>query len=162
MVRNSIIISLLIVFGCCFPRLSREQYKRKLKPFTLQPNNNLEVFKKIDTLSAYKYLITKNNLHYYSILKFYNNNRVGDFTLFENISNNRETFNPINADLGIYMLKNDTLTIEWSMYRQGNANVFKHTYIYKNDTFFSNKSNQHIIKNKEIPKEWLQRWKPDW
>ena len=158
------IISLLLTVSCV-SRLTREQELKKLKPFKLNKNTNNSVFNIIDTNFIYKPINDNTRLQYYSIIKFYTNGKVGSFVVYKNEKIERNTFNPKRADIGIYNYNNgNKIVVEFSTIRQGNKYLYRENVVCTKDTIkiIGEKSIGIFVKDKTIPKEWLEGWKPDW
>ncbi len=173
-VNNFFKVCVFLLLLSCVANLTREEYKKKLKLFTLAKNTNKEVFDFIDTLAVYRnqnYYVTNNQKifierGYNDFLIFYSNGSVARFFHLDSEGITKNKLNPINASIGVYNYKNSILKLEFSSIHNGNKILTLNTAKVHGDTlklYSLNKNNLNVyIKDPLIPKEWLQGWKPDW
>lgn len=172
-VRKIIIICLYLFFGCSGQKNEFGKVRINSKKFSLETNNNDEIFKLIDTSSIYVFNQVVENSDSNSKLKvlhkldkkktgikFYANGKVGKFDYF-NIENTL-TLDPRKAIMGIYNFDKGNLLIEFLSYSpQIGYEPFKEEYLIKKDTIVSVGKIQDIYVRQKLSKEQLI-YKPDW
>lgn len=182
MVIRKIIISFITficLVGCCYNGI-RNSYglpRKKIKP--LEKNINYEG---IDTLALYEIYAyygynniskeplyfqkaSENSYPYLSYLKFYKDGKLGLFVISKDSLNlNRDMFNPKKAKMGYYYLNGNKIKTKISTI--GNCDLYISNgkgFVYQ-DTIKIENNTQHgsIYVKKNIPKQLLENWKPDW
>ena len=98
-------------------------------------------------------------------LKFYPENKVGLFLIKkpDTLNLKRYLFNPQNAKMGYYYIEGNRIFTKITDIQQCEFNVIKSNGKISNDTieeFDHNGGNIYVKKN--IPKEYIEKWKPDW
>ena len=186
------IILLLILFlstTACWYIGKTSEYglpRRKIRPL---PENT--DYSKIDTMALYKsevvYLYTtslcgtkpKNiriiekegepYLPTTTYLKFYSKNKVGVFILSkqESLNLQRSFFNPQKAEMGYYYVKENDNKIEIKFstigaYSTMQVNHRKGTIYNDSINIFGGNNIGEIYVKRNVPKELLEGWEPDW
>lgn len=107
MIKNIIVLALiLIIFSCYSTKNDYDVERFKTSRFRIQPNQNKDYIKYIDTTVFYLTVLPKEEVEIYNLenyqtgYKFYGNGRVG---LFKGVNfNDLEEFNPKKATMGYY------------------------------------------------------------
>lgn len=190
MVRKIIILLILFVSTtACWYIGKTSEYglpRRKIRPL---PENT--DYSKIDTMALYKsevvYLYTtslcgtkpKNiriiekegepYLPTITYLKFYSKNKVGVFILSkqESLNLQRSFFNPQKAEMGYYYVKGNDNKIEIKFstigaYSTMQVNHRKGTIYNDSINIFGGNNIGEIYVKRNVPKELLEGWGPDW
>lgn len=181
MVRFLFLFCIVLLFSC---KVRKNEYgipRTNLKYKKL--NLSEEVFNKIDTLSVYKRIgyyygsvNTVNEINYLDsrwypdtlsgekYLRFYENGKISYFFIRKQDLVNRECFNPKRGKMGRYYFKRNHIFVQIYSYGEGFGHLSNSKTIIKKDTLFMINGNYHkvLIKEKNIPKKWLENWQPDW
>ena len=174
------VLSLLLI-SCCYNGLYSKNglCRRKINDYKLK-NAKID---NIDTLAVYKEKInfsinttTKeyfffeksddNSYPYVSYLKFYSNNKIGVFRIAKSdtLKLTREHFDPSRATMGYYFIEGDKMKIKFSIVFQCIHQILREKGTINKDsikTFLSGHSGRIYVKH-NIPKAYLENWKPDW
>lgn len=169
----------IFLCSCCYKgKYSAAGYPRKaIKSFE---NKNVGVFN-IDTLAVYKWEVSygtnsSKEYTYYekqlnrnypstAYLKFYPNNKLGIFVIRKSDTLNltREHFNPKNARMGYYYFNGNNIVTKVSTIQQCELAITKVNGKIIGDTIIEeNNLSGTIYVKKNISKEYLENWKPDW
>ncbi len=176
-----IICSCLTIVSCCYngKYSANGLPRKKVKEF---PDKNISI-ENIDTLSIYKLKINfaingqtnqyiyfekedDNTYPYVSYLKFYKNNKLGLFIIpkADTLKLSREYFNPSKAKMGYYYISNKSIKTKISTIGDCSLYISKKNGTINGDSIIIKDNSNHgnIYLKQNIPKEYLENWKPDW
>lgn len=186
MVKKYIKIIVFFSFSCCCYNGKLTEYGHarieKFKPYT-KTEIDANIYSDIDTLSIYEHiydiyagkiyerdsLIGREFLRFYSMGKASSFISVGyDQTQFRNIPNyeiNKDDFNPLKSRQGYYYQKKNKLYLNHLIVRQCGVTGYLSEIIVKKDTIILIPEEliiKHVYVKRNIPKDFLEGWKPDW
>jgi hypothetical protein len=177
-----LLFSLTFLFiSCCYNGLYSKNgsSRRKINDYKLK-NEKID---NIDTLAVYKEkinfainTITKeyvffeknddNSYPYVSYLKFYSNNKIGIFRIAKSdtLKLTREHFDPSRATMGYYFIEGNKMKIKFSIVFQCSHQILREKGTINKDSITTIQSGHSgtIYVKRNIPRAYLENWKPDW
>ena len=167
--------------SCCYNGIYSKDglCRRKINDYKLK-NTLIE---NIDTLAVYKEKINfalntitkeyvyfekseENTYPYVSYLKFYPNNKLGLFIIAKSdtLKLTREHFNPSKATMGYYFLDGNKIRIKFSIVFQCSHQTLGEKGIINKDSITTLQSGHSgtIYVKRNVEKEYIENWKPDW
>ncbi|MFC6877726.1 hypothetical protein ACFQZF_08255 [Flavobacterium myungsuense] len=180
-------ILFLLMVSCCYKGLYSKNgvCRRKINDYKYK-NSTID---NIDTLAVYKEQInfaknsiTKeyvyfekiddNSYPYVSYLKFYSNNKVGIFNIAKSdtLKLTREHFDPSKASMGYYLIEGNKVKMKFSIVFQCSHQILREKGTINKDSITALQSltalqsgySGTIYVKRDIPKTYLENWKPDW
>lgn len=176
-----VMICILFVFltSCCY-RGRTNEYNQIRTYIKLNSYRSLDIYKLIDTLVIYELDSYFYNNQYYksdinqgnSFLKFYGNCKLSSFINIGKEKNHiytRENFEPKNSRMGHFFVdEKKIIRAKIAVYNQCQKEILRCRIDVANDTLVLEYDNESINKLKEIyikkniKKELLEDWQPDW
>ena len=184
MVNKMLVYIILIVFfsSCCYMG-KRTIHGLPRKNISLLKGGEIN-FKLIDTFALYKTEIDyhyntslKQYFHFERIddnysypnigyIKFYSNGRLGLFVIPKSKGNNltRDDFNPVKALMGYYSVTDNLIKTRIATIRDCSLYIDNEKGFIRDDTLKIENKTHHgtIYIKKNIPKELITGWTPDW